>query len=105
MESFDFETNLKNLDDRSVFANKICKLIYEKHDGDLIKSVEEATSYFVYLEQFVRNIYECIDSEVPLYAYYQLLEYGADNWDFDSTEYEEAKRKTEAACVFYYGGK
>lgn len=102
MEYFDFETDFENLDERSVFANRICKLIFEKHNGDLDKAITEAEPYFNDLEEFVRNIYELVENEIPLYAYYRLLEYGADNWGFDENEYQEKIEKTRNACEFYY---
>ncbi len=64
-----FETDLENLDERSVFANRICKLIFEKHNGDLDAAIVEAEPYFNDLEEFVRNIYELVENEIPLYAY------------------------------------
>lgn len=102
MEYFDFETNLENLDERSVFANRICKLIFDKHSGDLDKSIIEAEPYFNDLEEFVRNIYELVENEIPLYAYYILLKYGADNWGFEENEYQEKIAKTRYACTLYY---
>lgn len=102
MSFFVFEQDLERLDARSVFANRICKLLYEKHDGDLDKAIEEAEPFFDELELFVRNIYELVDSEIPLYAYYQLLEYKADNWHFDENEYQEKIENTRLACKLYY---
>jgi len=102
MEYFDFETDLENLDERSVFANRICKLIFEKHNGNLDAAIVEAEPYFNDLEAFVRNIYELVENEIPLYAYYRLLKYGADNWGFDENEYKEKIAKTQDACRLYY---
>lgn len=102
MEYFDFETDLETLDERSVFANRICKLIFDKHSGDLDKAIIEAEPYFKDLEVFVRNIYELVQNEIPLYAYYRLLKYGADNWGFEENEYQEKIAKTRDACTLYY---
>lgn len=102
MEYFDFKTDLENLDERSVFANRICKLIFEKHSGDLDKAIIEAEPYFNDLEEFIRNIYELVEFEIPLYAYYRLLKYGADNWGFEENEYQEKITKTRDACRLYY---
>ncbi len=57
MEDFNFQTNFEELDGRSVFANRICKLIFQKHHGDLNNAIVEAEPYFKDLEYFVRNIY------------------------------------------------
>ncbi len=102
MEYFDFRTDLETLDERSVFANRICKLIFEKHNGDLDKAIVEAEPYFNDLEEFVRDIYELAENEIPLYAYYNLLNCGKDNWGFDENEYKEKILKTQNACRFYY---
>ncbi len=102
MEYFDFETDLENLDERSIFANRICKLIIEKHNGNLDAAIVEAEPYFNNLKEFVRNIYELVESEIPLYAYYILLKYGADNWRFEENEYKEKIAKTQDACRLYY---
>lgn len=102
MEYFDFKTDVEELDERSVFANRICKLIFEKHSGDLDKAIVEAEPYFNDLEKFVSNIYELVGNEIPLYAYYRLLKYGADNWGFAENEYKEKITKTRMACKLYY---
>lgn len=102
MNIFDFKIDFEKLDDRSIFANRICKLIYNKNKGDLQKSIEEAEPYFKGLDQFVRNIYELIEYEIPLYAYYELIKYGMDNYDFNKKEYDVAIKKTKKACILYY---
>ena len=103
METFEFEPDLECLDDRSVFANRICKLIFQKHNGNLDKAIVEAEPIFNDLERFVRNIYELVETEIPLYAYFQLLKYGANNWRFDQNEYKQKIAKTQDACIVYYG--
>lgn len=100
--AFDFETDFENLDDRSVFVNMICKLIFDKHNGDLDNAIIEAEPYFCGMEEYIRNIYELTDTEIPLYAYYRLLRYGAVNWGFEDDEYQEKITKTIDACRLYY---
>jgi hypothetical protein len=99
---FNFETDFKKLDERSVFANKILKLIYEKHDGNLDDALKEAEPYFNDLEYFVSNIYELVETQIPLYAYFRLLKYGAENFGLNEIEYQETIGKTIDACVLYY---
>ena len=105
MGSFNFKTDFENLDGRSIFANKICKLIYDKNNCDLDESIKEAETYFFYLDEYVRNIYELVDSEIPLYSYYQLLKYGANNYGFNEDEYQEKLVITRDACKLYYDNK
>jgi hypothetical protein len=102
MEDFEFETNFDELDERSIFANRIFKLIYEKNNGDLDKSIEEAEPYFNDLEEFVRNIYELIYTQIPLYAYYKLLKYGKNNYGFSEVQYKDVLSVTREACRLYY---
>ena len=102
MARFDFETNFEELAGRSIFANHICKLIYQKNNGDVDKSIIEAEPLFDGMQEYVRNIYELIEREIPLYAYYELVKYGADNFDLSEDEYQEAKIKVRAACDLYY---
>lgn len=97
-----FEEDLEYLDGRSIFANRILQLLYEKHNGDLDKACEEAEPFFEDLEEYIRNIYELVDSEIPLYAYYRLKKYGADANDFSDEEYLEILEDTKQACKIYY---
>lgn len=49
MKSFIF-TKLTDLDDRSIFANAVLQLIYDKHNGDLNLAIKEAEPLFGYFE-------------------------------------------------------
>ena len=102
MELFKFEKDFNKLDYRSIFANRVLKLIYQKHNGDLEKSMDEAELFFKDFEDIIRNFYELVYDEVPLYAYYRLLKYGADAYGLTEAEYLKAKETTRSACEFYY---
>ena len=103
MENFKFKTKLESFEDyRAGFANRICKLLYYKSNGDLNKCVKEGDNLFIDIENHVRNVYELIDSNIPLMAYYELLNDGPDNWDFTAEEYEQALLRTAKACKEYY---
>ncbi len=102
MDYFKFPKNFKKLDERSLFANRILKLIYQKHNGDLKEAIKEGKPFFDEFEIFIDNIYELVEDEIPLYAYARLLEYGAENFGFTEKEFEKAKLKTIAACELYY---
>lgn len=92
---------------RSLFANSVCKLIYRQWDNgcrDLPPSAwKEIGIYYDHFENHVRNIYELIDNEIPLFAYYNLQKLKANNWGFTKEEYEQALNNSESACVEYYG--
>ena len=94
-----------NDDDRSTFANAIFKLIYNKYNGDFnnVLLLKESSEMLGYLDDFVRNIYEVIDSEIPMMAYLQVLKYGSHGfceWDEYSTP--EALNVIESYCYKYY---
>lgn len=93
---------IDELSDRAIFANKICKLIYQKHKGDINLALEEYKDLDGYLHEYVRNIYELIQDEIPLMAYHDLIEDGASNYDLSDEEYEEAKRRCIEAAKIYY---
>ncbi len=100
MEIFKFED--KPQERRSIFANRICKLLYEKHNGNLDDAIIDGERIFSGFNTYVRNIYELVDSEIPLIAYYELKKYGADNYGFSQAEFEQAIDNTKIACVQYY---
>ena len=43
-----------------------------------------------------------MDSEIPLFALYELMTHDVDNWDFTEEEYEAALVRTRIACVDFY---
>lgn len=98
----EFKTKFNELDHRSVFANRVLAIIYQKYGGDLNVSIAVADELFKDFETHVRNIYELIDDEIPLYRYYELMEYGADNWNYTDEEYQEEIKKATEACHLYY---
>lgn len=99
---FEFE-NVNELDDtRSIFANRVCKLLYQKHNGDLEKAMKEGEIFFEEFEILIRNIYELVENEIPLYALFRLRKYGADNFGFDDEEYLSAETNCIIACEKYY---
>jgi len=102
MESYKFESP-KNLDERSKFANRVLKLIYQKHNGDLTAAVKESEPFFNDFEIHIRNIYELIPVEIPLYAYYELIQesgdHGEDNFGYTQEEYDEVKAKNPNANI------
>tara|TARA_R110000772_G_scaffold43995_7_gene101285 strand:+ start:11128 stop:11442 length:315 start_codon:yes stop_codon:yes gene_type:complete len=102
MEQFEFVNKLEANEGRSGFANSICKLLYTQAGGNIDKAIKEGEDLFIGLEDHVRNIYELIDSEIPLIAYYELKKYGADNWGFDDSEYDKSINNSINACKNYY---
>lgn len=102
MEYFDFIAP-DECDERALFANRICKILYDKHNGNPDEAIIDGKKIFEGMEKFVRNIYELVENEIPLYAYSRLLELGKDNYDLTQEEYESALDATIKACLYYYG--
>jgi hypothetical protein len=93
-----------NLDYRAIFANRVLKLIYEKHNGDLDKAVVEAAPFFEEMDEIIRNVYELIDSEIPLWKYNYVKNGTKEQLGYETEEErEEELAKTIKACRVYYG--
>lgn len=99
---FEFEQDLDNIDERSQFANAVCKLICAKVNFNFDKAFNEIENIYNHFDNHVRNVYELVDTEIPLFALYELLELGKDNWGFTDEEYQQALKNTREACKMYY---
>lgn len=89
-------------DERSVFANMVCKLLMQKHNGIIDKALEELGPIYDAFEEHVRNVYELINNEIPLFCLYDLKRWGADNFSLTTEEYDEAITQATKACYEYY---
>lgn len=87
---------------RADFANRVCKLVYNKCENNIEKAIMEIEPLYDDFEGNVRNIYELIDSHIPLFAFFELKKYGANNFGFNDEEYNEAIENTKKACIEYY---
>lgn len=94
--------NKNNMDSRSEFANKVCALIYQKYNGDLEKCLKNIEPLYEDFFKHVRNIYQFVDSQIPLFFLYELKKHGPDNFDMNDQEHEKAIEITEKACSFFY---
>ena len=91
-------------DDRSIFANSVCKIIYEKNNGDLIKCVSELKPIYDSFFEHVRNVYELVGSEIPMFYLYELKTRPEDNWDFSELEsnIDNEIQKAIESCHEYF---
>jgi len=101
MEPFTF-IDKSEIDERAAFANAVCQLLYDKHYGNLDVLATVVEPIYNNFQGCVRNIYELIGSQIPLFALYELKTYGAKNWDFTKKEYADALSRAEKACRDYY---
>lgn len=102
MEQFVFETNRDNHDYRSQFANDVCQLLLNDCDGNIDDALKQVEEFYDHFEESVRNIYEVIDCEIPLFALYDLKRYPMDNWGFTQEEYDKVLKNTYSACKKIY---
>lgn len=93
------------LDERSVFANDVLRLLWQKHKGEWKQMEPELKTLYDHFFENVHNFYELIsvDYEVPLFCLYELKTQGKDAFDFDTEEdYVDALRRTLDACLELY---
>lgn len=104
MNPFEFyPANHNDFDPRSVFANRVCKLLVKLSGGDPLKAISGMGPMYDDFFEFVRNIYELVEHEIPLFALYELHKHDADNWGFNKEEHNKAILSAMKACENYYG--
>lgn len=92
-------------DERAIFANTVLKMLYQKYQGSLVSLtfLKELAELHVYFKEYVRNIYECVDREIPLLAWSNYMQNGFDETAFDDEITEEQWKKIIIdACEKYY---
>lgn len=102
-DPFEDPKKLHRAHDYRVFlANRICKLLYEKYDGDLNKIFKgQETIWF--MEDFddqslIDNVYELAHPYIPLYFFY----YPLTKQLIDKHVYNETFKIAEEVCRAYY---
>lgn len=97
---------IEAVDSRATFANDVLKLFwYQKFDRDSVEFNAWLTDLYNDFETYVKNLYEVIDTEIPLFAYYQVTIYGNkgfEAWcDFETKQ--EALDYIWSECIRIYG--
>ena len=95
----------KEEDERVTFANYACKLLVEKHNGDIEKAVKNLLELKVYFQNNVRNIYQFTRCNIPLFSLYEYDEDKEDyEWFLEDRGYdiETARETIIQACKDYY---
>jgi hypothetical protein len=90
--------------DKQGFANRVCKMIYRLHNGDVEKCISSTEFEDVYndFDEHVSDVYGLIANRIPLFALYELVNNGADNYGFTKDEYDTHLNKVRQACKGYY---
>ncbi len=83
-----------NHDERSEGANIIFKSMWRLYKGDFtnILFISEVSKVHKFLEEHVRNIYEVIDTEIPMMAWINVLTNGHKGY----TEWEDYESQSAA---------
>ena len=97
------------MDERAEFANQVLQLLYDKYDGDIKDQdfLEELHELYNHFDEFVRNIYELFEDEIPLFLYHDYLR--ARNVDdiycerFEDMTKEEVLESLEEEIHEFYG--
>ncbi len=98
-----------NMDSRAEFANDVLQLLYDKYDGDIENDnfLEELKSLYNQFEEYVRNIYETIIDDIPLFLYHDYLEArGQDDIyceRFEDMSLPDIIEAVKAECHEFYG--
>ncbi len=61
----------KRSDSRVEFANYACGLLIEKHNGDFDKAVGDVEELYGHFRENVRNVYQFIQCNIPLFSLYE----------------------------------
>lgn len=70
-------------DDRAKFANTCLKRIWQSTEPFSTEQMQAVKELYLYFNEYVRNVYEVITDEIPLFAYYNAVKHGPYNvgWD------------------------
>ena len=99
---YEFLPRQSIIDDRAKFANAICDLIAKNSPYSIYGSMEQIKTIYEYFEKHVRNIYELIDSQIPLFAYYNLRQVDEDNYGWTKEQYLQNLEISKKAASNYH---
>ena len=102
-EDYKFLNRDQITDDRALFANKICDLLAKESDFSLRGSLGAIAIIRQYFEEHVRNIYELVDTQIPVFAYYDLSKVDADNYCWTEEQYQRNLEIARKAAIKYHG--
>ena len=105
MEYYDFENDIANLDEKSIFANRIFKVIYDRHNGDLDEAIYRNYLIFEAISKSVRKIEDLIPTEVPMLSYFIVKNESAADMAITEEEKGHALARIGRVCHDYYTNK
>lgn len=90
------------MDPRIEFAEDVCKLLCEQY-GDLenriLPDLRIVEKYYNHFFENVRNIYQFVDSDIPLFRYFELAK---EEFEGTLSEYAEVIEAIRNKCINHY---
>lgn len=89
---------------RSDFANFCCKLLWDKYNGDIdsVLKSPELPQLYLHFDEHVRNVYELIGDEIPLFGIYDFDRHGRENFGYNEEEFEEIRQSYVEGCEILF---
>lgn len=94
--------NKSECGERAKFANDVCQLLVNANQRCITTALANVKPIYDHFEEHVRNVYELIDTEIPLFALHELMTLPPDNWGMTEEEHNAAKMRSLKACMQYY---
>lgn len=94
----------KNEDERAKFANKVCLLQVKHYCYDFYEAADNLEDIYQMFDENVRNIYELIDTQIPLFVLYELIHLDKDDWLLEVLKItkQEAIDQVILDCISFY---
>ena len=107
---FIFKNPEEIVDERSLFVNNVCKLIYNsvelvsERPKDFNILFEKIEIFLHGFEQNIYNFYELIETEIPLVALYNLRDKteAMENYGLTEQQYSDSYQQSIYCCILYY---
>lgn len=95
--------NINNFDERSVFANWCCGLLFKVYgDLDGVLASEDLQLLHKHCETNLRNVYELIGREIPLLGLYEMSQMGFEDYFMTEVEFAEHKLSYIEGCKILF---
>lgn len=95
--------NIKNFDERSVFVNYCCALLFRIY-GTLDKVLESDDLKVLseHCHNNIRNVYELFGRQIPLLGLYDMKNLTHQDYYLESCEFEEMKQSYIEGCKILF---
>lgn len=98
-KAFEFKP-LEDLNSVSIIVNNECQKLLDKHS--LYSAIKNLEHLYNDCKSKYPELINLIDTEIPLFAYYELRLFGKDNWSMTENTYHNALCNCKDKCFEYY---